>query len=197
MKYSTSVWTLELCLLAAFGVDIDFCKHCSTDTVFTSAVQGEMLHKRPLARARLPVLIHLDITRVRNLANNLTAFPQPTPESTENAPQHATCSPRRIARYVAISAVQSSPVLTTAAPASAALTTAARTTAAPISTVLTTTSVCGSVVAWPSGSAGNAHALVCRSSPHEGPSNLAPAPLRHALQQASPGGDQLLQQKLL
>ena len=57
-------------------------------------------------------------------------------------------------------AVQASPVLTTAAPASAVLTTAALTTAAPASAVLTTTFVHGSVLAWPSGSVDNASAFV-------------------------------------
>ena len=185
----------SVCLLRLL-LTFEFRKHCSTDTVFTIAVQGGIAAQTAFSLGSVANSHKLKHNQGAKLGEQLDSFSPITPESTENARKHTTRRPRRIARYAAISAVQSSPLLTTAAPTSAVLTTAARTTAAPVSAVLTATSVCGSVVAWPFGSAGNAPAFVCRSSPHQGPSNLAPAPLRHALQQGSPGVGQLLQQKL-
>ena len=139
-------------------------------TLFFLLLRGEMLPKRLLDRAQLP-LCTLQLNEGAKIGKLPASLIPTRPESTDNTRQPTARSARRIARHAAIPAVQASPVLTTVAPASAALTTAA-----PASPVLIAPCVCGSVVAWPPGNAGDASACFCRSSPHERPSNLAPTP---------------------
>ena len=184
-------FSMDPVLLAAFRLDTDFNRDSSTDPVFSTAVQGGNATQtafRPRAVATTYKLHHNEGARIGGLPASLL---QSRPESTYNTRQPTARIARRIVCHAAISAVEALPVLTTAAPAPAALTTAA-----PASAVLTTTSVRGSVVAWSPGIASDASAFFCRSSPHHRPSNLAPAPLRHTLRQASPGAAELLQQKL-
>ena len=76
--YGILYFRIDPVLLAAFRVDIDINRGFSTDTVFPTAVQGEMLPKRLVERARLPVDVRFKITRVRFSAYHLLVIPQRT-----------------------------------------------------------------------------------------------------------------------
>ena len=76
MEYSISVSTLFFCCFS-YRLDTDFNRDSSTDTVFLLLFRGEMLPKRLLDRARLPLRLHFNIMRVLKLANHKLVLPQP------------------------------------------------------------------------------------------------------------------------
>ena len=145
--------------LAAFGVDTDFHRDSSTDTVFSTAVQGENAAQtafRPRTAATTYTPEHVEGAKIGEPPASLTLT---RPERTDNTQTSA----RRIAHHAAIATVHVSADLTTA-----------------VQTYADVLSVCGSVVAWPPGRAGNASGLIFLSSPHQRPLNPGPAPLSRA-----------------
>ena len=63
--------------LAAFRADTDFNRDSSIDTVFSTDVQGGNAAQTALDRARLLLRLHLNIMRVRKLANHMRVLLQP------------------------------------------------------------------------------------------------------------------------
>ena len=144
-------FSMDPVCLAAFRADTDFNWDYSTDTAFSTAVRGRNAAQtafRPRAVATTYTLLHNEDAKIGEPPASLSPS---RPEITDSTRQPSARSARGIVRHAATSAVQASPVLTNAAPASVVLTTAA-----PASIALITTSVCGQVVAWPPGSAGDA-----------------------------------------
>ena len=70
-------FSMDPFFLAAFGLYTDFHRDSSTDTFFLLLFRGDMLPKRLLDRARLPLHVHLNIMRVRKLATHMQILPQP------------------------------------------------------------------------------------------------------------------------
>ena len=104
-------FSMDPVCLAAFRVDPDFNKDSSTDTVFSTAVQGgnaAQMAFRPRAVATTFTLQHNEGAKIGEPPASLTLT---RPKSTDNTRQPTARSARRIVRHAAISAVQASPVL--------------------------------------------------------------------------------------
>ena len=112
-------FSMKPVFLAAFRVDTDFNRDSSTDTVFSTAIQGGKAAQTAFRRRTVATTYTLQHNEGPKIGEPPARLTPTRPENTYSTStrQHTARSARCIARHAAFSAVQASPVLTTAVPA--------------------------------------------------------------------------------